>query len=523
MVRRAVTGLVVLCSACLAPSVAAQDAGQATFDQLFGAKVKQVSATRATDDDLALANQLLETAGTLKPSEALLPHLLDSAFELAGRSSAGFETAKAAMLKLSEVRPDRADEARGKIAKLIRDAYRKARGDLRRTIGEQLVEQLDETGQQQIDDGDARAAIVTYREANLIARSIRSAAVGLMRARLEQATELVRVYRDMDAIRQKLEATPSDKQLAGDLVLAYVIKLNQPEKAKPYLSLLADDLKAVVTLALGPTDKRSADDAVKLGQWYVAQSAGERGLIKLAALEHARDNLQHALSFQEGTTKTVATLKAELALKDVEAQIEKLNEQLGVKGRWVDLTKAFAKRVAAKDWEGTGDGDVEFANGVLRMRCDARGTRYLHVDVGADDVVLSVEVKKLKGSRVQFGVGSRPVGNYQASIAGYQTVEVGRWLNEGGYSLLGQFSTGKGVFTDDFNELRMAVVGGRVMLFVDGKLVFKADDTKITDRGGLFLAVRNADADFRKPRFLKPMPSQVKAMVSEAAEKRQGR
>ena len=72
------------------------------IESLFGDQVRAVASTRARDDDVALAKQMLDAEASLRASPGVAPLLCERAYDLTVGYPEGVETMIASMTRLAE-------------------------------------------------------------------------------------------------------------------------------------------------------------------------------------------------------------------------------------------------------------------------------------------------------------------------------------------------------------------------------------------------------------------------------------
>ena len=98
----------------------------ATFEQLYGERLKAAQRTRDRADDAALATELMAATELEGLSDALRTKLCRTAFDLSVAAPDGWESAVAAMEKLADLVPGEAAEARLNIANVQLARYQAA-------------------------------------------------------------------------------------------------------------------------------------------------------------------------------------------------------------------------------------------------------------------------------------------------------------------------------------------------------------------------------------------------------------
>ena len=506
--------LVIVVSLCTAAQAA--DTPQQTFNELFGAKVKEVTASRTSDDDVALAKQILQSAGQLKADEPLRVVMFNSVYDLGRAAPEGFDTALEAMKLLGEQFPAHAEAASEKSYQLVNTAYRTSRGEDRAKYGQMLVDIQSDKAFTQLEAGDYRAALASYRQALATARLIRSDSADNITARIEQSMELVGAERRKELLDKQADNPPVDAKVVEELVRICVAKFNKPAAAQDYAPLLDADTKQKLALVAKPIEELMPADCLALGQWYADFASAEKGLIKLTNLEHAETYLSRYFeSVDPNAPKSVEALKAELVMKTVRAELDKFGDTAGSKSRWIDLTKPFIKLVDTKEIEAQGGASAIYKDGVFTLEGEfAR----LSAPVPDKNVIISVEIRKLDGQYITLGGRLTDDTALFVEMAYHDHIYINRFMQTTGRTELtdGVF---KKAFDGQFHEFQLAILGDTILAFLDGKEILRIKDDKVAKAGKAGFAVKRARAEFRKPRMLVPSAKQVEELLA-ANEKR---
>lgn len=465
-----------------------------TFQELFGEQLKKVSRTRSGDDDLALARELLVKASGLK-DEASLPLFYDYAFQLAGKSRDGNDVAIEAMRALEKRVPGKAIEARAKIIEIYEALYRRARGEGKEEIGEKLIEVLDVQGQSQLAAGDPTAAAMTYQGASNAARVIKSPHAPMMQARLEQARERVQAHKRIEILKRRVLNNTSNQDAATELVELMIVKLNQPDQTADYAPLVDKTLRTRIELAVKPIDDLAAVETAAMGHWYQELAQGQRGLTRLVMLERAQTYLTHHMD--NVLERKIVTIKAEVALKNVKAAIQKIHDDLAPKerGGWKDPTKALIAGMpyAKKNWKG----EYAYSKGVFSIK-----TKEGYASIWAFQkpayMIFSVEVRRVDGN-VKFSFRSGRKGStYFVSWTGENTLLLCKHTHESGTSELASWNVPE--LKDPFMELRLAVLENTQIVFHGDREIMRANDKELGVPDRIAITARYGHGQFRKPR-----------------------
>ncbi len=302
----------------LAPVRAEPDAeAERVFDDLFGEPMRQAQVTREDADDVALAEQMVGAADALKDNDALRVLLYTKAFGLATQSDAGFESAMRAIGQAAELAPERRDEFDDKVIAAYNRRFRRASGDQRDQLAEQMIATAMRIGDGRIDRGDYEGALGTYRSALTAANMVRSPRRDDIQKAVRSATDKMVTQRKAAMIARRLKQMPDNEQLLDQLVHLVVVELDDPAAAMQHIDKIKDEQWAArVRLANTPIHALEADDALELADWY--EQLGERatGDAQRAMLDRQRVYLQRYLA-ENDSEDDVHAVRARVKLKQL--------------------------------------------------------------------------------------------------------------------------------------------------------------------------------------------------------------
>jgi len=301
--------------------VGADDAAE-TFEALFGREVLAAKASRESDDDLALARELLVAARTSRAYPQLLELLLQNAWELSADLEDGGETALAAMTLLGEALPARAVTARSRIVKLHQRQYNAGRGRARRDAADRLIDAWIALTEAQGNDGDWVAAKKSMGKALTVAKLSLprrqrelTAAVKLLAARRAAWEEISRHA-------AALKADGSDRKARRELIRLYVVVMDNPRAALSYLEGADEMSRTYVPLAAESPAHLSEAALLELGRWYAHLAEKANETTRLPSLRRARGYLQALLARHGVDDGPVG--EARKILAEIEPQIWRL-------------------------------------------------------------------------------------------------------------------------------------------------------------------------------------------------------
>ncbi len=305
---------------------AAAESPRAIFASLYGDEIKRVSATRDTKDDVALAKNLLKAVETAKDQAELVEVFCDNAYLLASRDSTadGYDTAISAMQTLAKYVPDKAMETSEKIYATLRSRFMRSTGDEKATAGESLIDHHLAAAKRFIDSSDYKGAAREYQRAQVIARQIQSPRLSQIDAKREEANEREETARRISLLQERISEDASNAALRKELVLIYVVEMDDPAAAMPHAGATGDDeLKRLVPLA-AKGNAAPTDASLDLGDWYFRLSSeASNDSVKRRLLQHASKHLSRFLN-DSANASGIQKAKATLTLNRVKTTLDKL-------------------------------------------------------------------------------------------------------------------------------------------------------------------------------------------------------
>lgn len=258
----------------------------AAFASLYGPDIQRVRGTSDTEDDVALAGQIVDAARAMAAVEPeLLTAMCEAAYDLAYAAGASIARDKssgtadavafAAMALLSQQVPDRAFDGMLKRAALIERAFG---ADEIRSDGEYLVEVLMEaadrgTALHRFDD-----AQVAWQRAQRTAEQINSPRLPAIQDRMAGFAARSDAIREAESLDAKLRAAPDDPVLRQRMLRLQLMELDNPTAAMRYLDAAdSEAMKTNIPLAAAPLSDATAEAALRLAEWY-AGLVGQAGV-----------------------------------------------------------------------------------------------------------------------------------------------------------------------------------------------------------------------------------------------------
>jgi hypothetical protein len=361
---------ILLASAAPAWADEAEDA----FNSLYGNEYNQVTRTPDKGDDVALAADLLKAAKAQDIAPGLLARLCNTACELSARLPAGYDTAMEAMELLAQKAPDQAADSLAKAAAVREKQYHAAKGPDKADAGEVFIESMLAAAGASMASGATADGMALLRKALTAANAIKSDRRGEIQGRLAFATARLRVEKQAEDLKAKLEASPEDAATRKQLVQACLVELDDPAQAQKFLNESSDESLRKYLPAVSKGVAAAPEIAcMELGEWYrgLGEAPGASPGGQEAMLKRARAYYQRFLDLHK--TEDIARTQAALAVRKTDAALAKLGPARGEgiigPGRWIDLLKTVSPEKDALD------GEWQFKEGTLHVSSPGKYAR----------------------------------------------------------------------------------------------------------------------------------------------------
>jgi hypothetical protein len=309
----------------LALPALADQAGD-TYESLFGAEEKRVTASATKKDDAEFAQKLLAAVEKVKDDPRLRDLLLEKAYEIGSRNSLGYATAVDAMHKLVEADAARKAECRQKILKVLELRFRDARGPDQVPVAQEVIALQGEEADEALAAGKFAEALAAYNRAYALASRLRLRQADSLARTIKTVTARQAVQKEKDRLTALRQANPSDQAAARKLLMIYLVEDDDPAEAAKLLAAAqpGEPFQSEIPLAAKPWQELQEDSAMELAGWYesLAEKAGDNGRPKMLARAKAYLKTFLTLHGQDDGK----ALKAKLQLAKVEKLLEKFGE-----------------------------------------------------------------------------------------------------------------------------------------------------------------------------------------------------
>ncbi len=297
---------------------------ESDYKELFGAKDARVKASRSKLDDVAFAQELMESAAAIAESPELQTLLYEKLLPFAAAGLKGHAIGVQALDILEKKLPARMSEWRVHRLVFLRSQYSRAPSKTRKDAALAYLEGLIAAADAQVSSGKASEAMVNYRLAASLAGRYRRDIVADIRRRSVEAGKVAAVDSKMAKLQAKLKADPDSVASRQELMQLYLIQKDSPADAAGILNdSVSQDLRTHVPLAFRTLDSLSDAECLKLGQWYhKTLGAKATGSGKNIVLKRAAGYYQKYVELHE--TQDVSRAQARLTLKRIQDELARM-------------------------------------------------------------------------------------------------------------------------------------------------------------------------------------------------------
>jgi hypothetical protein len=239
----------------------------AAFERLYGSDVAKARASPNSENNLALALQMLQSAQTAADSD-LLALLCEHAYELASEICGGQTLAFRIARVLSEKVPERRFDAALMRASMYERAYEADKSPI---DGEYLIDALVEAA----DSGMAARLFPetaqVWTKALAVAKELESPRIESIEARLPAFAGRVESLQAIIPLTASLRANPRSSETRRQLLWLYLVELDDPAEALNYMDAAGEEaIKTNLPLAFEPLENLSKEAVLRLAEWYAS-------------------------------------------------------------------------------------------------------------------------------------------------------------------------------------------------------------------------------------------------------------
>jgi hypothetical protein len=348
-----------LAAAALAAGPADPNKAREVFQSLYGQELESVAKSWGQEDDLALAQKMVDAARRAQAEPEFLILLCTKAYDLSSNKKGGYGTAEEAMKLLARRIPERAEECREKTLEARQREFDWFHAPDRKAAGERLIDLLLEVAQDRLKAG-TDVGNACWR-ANLTAAIINSDRKAEVQQKTDDLKAAHQAEQQFTRLRNQLDARPADAKAREDLILLYVVQRDDPMTAAKYVTAACSPMvQTCVPAAAKPVADVPADTCLLLGDWYRDLGEKASGPPKAVMLTHAEQYYDRFLA--EHKAADLDRTRAEIGLRRAKDHIDALS---GVslapgsafrEGKWVDILVLTdpVKHRSKGDWKRVG-------------------------------------------------------------------------------------------------------------------------------------------------------------------------
>jgi len=333
------------------------------FDALFKDKLERTQATRSTDDDRALAQEMFDLAAQVPDSPGVQRLLYVQAIPLASVGG-DIDLAICAANRLETLWPGHEAADPGSLLEAAARAYRDADRDERPAIAEPYLGLLLSSADQAVEADDLERAGTLCRQANPVARAVDSDQRQLIEDRLARLSEASAVINRIDMLCASLDKNPQNKPAAKEVVELLIVHRDDPAAAARYAPLADDpELAEVVAMCAAGVDAAGAPAALRVGDWYLALADEQDDARAESLLRQAQrwyDRFLEVYPRDDALAQRVRSMR-----QVVEGRAQRIAEarRAAMRGRWIDLIgTAFDPRLHT-----LGETELNLRRGEVRL------------------------------------------------------------------------------------------------------------------------------------------------------------
>lgn len=471
----------------ICPVLAAEDDPAGLFNTLFGDQIKTVSATRDSADDIALATQMLDTLGSLNESPELQKLICERAYSLALGAPEGVDAAVTSMRQLSALDPAQNLDCQDRIVRALTMAHARTRGDERDVVAARLADALEKSADLRADGDEVTASVPLYRRAHAIAGRNDPQRADRLRDKIETATAKSQTMRRIEQYKLRVKQNPNDRKAGQELVMAYIVDLDDPDAAAKYSFLVEDELKQRLGLAKQPIDAIEPAACVDLAEWYHGLASNQIATTEAAMLQRAAGYYGRFIDSNptDATTLTVARVKLTQINKRL-AELDAGAPNVAQDG-WVSLTPKPDQLVG---WKVAGDKSaVNYKGGVVTMGRQVN----LTFPVDTPNVAFRAKLTMPEGHALRIGVRGQAASQYQVIIRS-RSVRLCRYVGNRAADI---DSASVSLKAGEQYKFEIVAAGDKLIVRKDGEDIISATDGEFTEAGNIVLMTHGSDAGWK--------------------------
>ncbi len=297
------------------PGYGVTDEDRREFDSQYGGRIKKVKASRGRADDIDLAKELLGVARESTNEVGMMVLMCEGAWGLAKQDRNACDVAAAAMRLVAAHDSKLRSGALEKAAHAQRIFFASRQDeDSRSSAGRRLVDDVLLLGERKLKERDLTGAGRYGREGMRVAKLIHDVTrMNRVMVLNETVRRRTSGKQRAELILKRLKAQPNNKKTIRELVLCYLVEVEDAAKAKVYSPLLGDKKLDVIIGIVGKLEGGlGLRDKKTLGLWYQSVIPEIPAVVRKGIIRRAIGFLE---AFVEGSMNELEKVKARWAIK----------------------------------------------------------------------------------------------------------------------------------------------------------------------------------------------------------------
>ncbi|MFK7791025.1 MAG: hypothetical protein AB8C95_16215 [Phycisphaeraceae bacterium] len=277
-------------SLCVCPAFAQdaspiRDQDRSIFDTLYGEKLTSVKRTRASADDMTLADEMFDFAEGLTGNDTGVRCLIFAELISLASNAADLKLMDEAWEQLEATWPKQDLVSLEQLMQLSSRAYRGVDRSDREDQGEQYIELLIDIAKRYETAGDPEQAIGVSRLASTIARTIESEQLDRIEDKLKRLAAANDIAKRIAILKLSVKKNPQNSPAARELVNLLITKYSDVNAAAEYVESTRDEeLIDLVNRCAAGVEAANAATAMRVGDWHISlaeDASDEQSLVLL--------------------------------------------------------------------------------------------------------------------------------------------------------------------------------------------------------------------------------------------------
>jgi len=389
----AVLGVAAASAIAAPPKADSRSEAKKVFEDLYAQRIQQARATRQSDDDLTVAAELIAGAREAAASPELARMMLQTAFDLSHTVRDGYATAEKALDQLTRRFPDQADQYAQQRMDLYERWFSATRGPQQDMVGRKLVKSMIDLARNHLAEDQLPEAERLLSRADVYARRADYSEPQTIDKLLDRVRSRKRTMTRIRSYESRLQSNPNDAAAAAELFRLYLVELNDPNQARPYVEHSSiEDANDLLPLVGKPIDEVPTNKLVEIGDWYRLLSKGASDRARPDLLERAKKYYTAYLR-QPAEAEDMSRSHAALALRQIDqalgltAQPQPVNKSMS---DWISFAARRERRPPADQIEMIKQALNEVNAMHVRVRFEHNKDRITSVDLRNNEDITNI-------------------------------------------------------------------------------------------------------------------------------------